>query len=101
MINVIGGLAAQVIGLFGQRGKATQEAIQQRISNMERSWTDEFIVLIVFSPWAVAWFDPEHSKSWIDSVMENDVYAALCIGIISAVFGLGKLNGRAQQKGKK
>jgi len=91
------GLAAQVIGLFGQRGKATQEAIQARIANMERSWTDEFIVVIFFSPLVVMWFSPERANAWVENIDKMpEWYVAMVAGIVSAVFGLGKLNGRSK-----
>lgn len=97
MINVIGGLAGQLIGLFGAKGQAAQATIKERISHMERSYTDEFLVLFWFSTPVVAWFDPVRADQWIEAVFSNVQYSALLIGITASVFGLGKLNGRKSQ----
>tara|TARA_R110002020_G_C16234081_1_gene768628 strand:- start:931 stop:1245 length:315 start_codon:yes stop_codon:yes gene_type:complete len=87
-------LAAAVIGLFGERGKDTQERIQQRIGAMERTWTDEFIVVIFFAPLVVSWFSPERSNAWVANLEAMpEWYVYLLMAIVSAVFGLGKLKG--------
>jgi len=94
MINLAAGLLGQVIGLFGAKGKATQENIKTRVSAMERSWTDEFIAAVWFSPLLVAWFNPVLSDAWIASVTKNTEYFGMIVLITGAVFGLGKMNGR-------
>jgi len=87
-------LFGQVIGLFGQAGKAKQAALATIAENMPRSWTDEFIVIVWFSAPMVAWFDAEAAQNWIAAVSGNGDYFALLTGITAAVFGLGKINGR-------
>jgi hypothetical protein len=85
-------LAGDVVGIFSANGKAKAEATAQRIQSMGRSWTDEFIVLVFFSPIIVSWFSPTRAAEYysaFDSMPEW--YAALIIGITAAVFGLGKL----------
>ena len=95
MVNLLGGLVGQVIGLFGAKGKARQQAISNRISAMERSLTDEFIAVVWFSPMVVCWFSPERATAWIDAVTKNNPeYFAMLAAITAAVFGLGKINGR-------
>ena len=85
-------LFGQVIGIFGARGKANQEALKAVAENMPRSWTDEVIVVVWFSPLLVAWFNEQAAMNWITAVFANGEYSALLIGITAAVFGLGKLN---------
>jgi hypothetical protein len=94
MINVIGGLLGQIIGLFGQRGQAAKENLQARISNAQRSWTDEVIALVWFSPLLVAWFSKPKAQAWIETVTADSEYYGMLVAITAAVFGLGKLNGR-------
>ena len=94
MINLAAGVLGQVIGLFGAKGKAAQEQLKARVSMMERSWTDEFIAVVWFSPVIVAWFSPAKSEAWITALTVNQDYFGLLVGITAAVFGLGKLNGR-------
>ena len=94
MLNLAAGLVGQVIGLFGEKGKAQQEALKERVSNMQRSLTDEFIAAIWFSPVVMAWFDPARADAWIAAVFSNQEYSALLIAITAAVFGLGKINGK-------
>jgi len=92
IINLLG----QAIGLFGAKGEAKQEALAVRVSGMERSWTDEFIAVVWFSPLVVAWFNPARADAWIASVTGNLEYFGMLAGITMAVFGIGKLNGRKQ-----
>ena len=92
--SLVANLLGQVVGLFGQKGKAAQDALAARVSNMERSWTDEFITAVWFSPLLVSWVNPEKANEWIATVFANKEYSALLMGITAAVFGLGKLNGR-------
>jgi hypothetical protein len=95
IVNAIGSLLGSVIGLVGDWGKGKQEAINARISSMERSWTDEVIVVTIFSPLWVGWFSEERAVAWLNMVDGMpDWYTAMLFGVISAVFGLGKLNGR-------
>ena len=55
IVNLVGQVLGQIIGLFGERGKAAQNEVNARLANMERSWTDEFIVVVLFSPLVVGW----------------------------------------------
>ena len=84
-------LIGQVIGLFGKKGEAAQAQLKTRIESMDRTWTDEILVVVWFTPVVVAWFDAERSQEWIAGVFSNPEYSALLIGITAAVFGLGKL----------
>jgi len=90
LVNLVG----QVIGIFGAKGKAAQENLATRVNAMERSWTDEFITLVWFSPVLVSWFNPERANAWIVTVTGNTEYFGMLAGITAAVFGLGKINGR-------
>ena len=95
MINLAAEILGQVIGLFGDKGKATQESLKARVENMQRSWTDEFITAFWFLPMLVGWFNPEAAATWIRMVFSTSPeYSGLLIGITVAVFGLGKINGR-------
>lgn len=93
--SLIAGVAGQLIGLFGERGKAAQETIRQRVSNMERSWTDEVIVVTIFSPLWVGWFSEERAIGWLGMVQGMpEWYTGMLWAVVGAVFGLGKLHGR-------
>jgi len=95
LANLTVGVIGQVIGLFGAKGKAQQEALKARVESMQRSGTDEIIAAVWFSPAIVAWFDPERAELWITNIFNTSPeYTALLIGITAAVFGLGKINGR-------
>ncbi len=94
IVSMLGGLAGQVIGLFGQKGKASQENIKARMDNMKRSWTDEFIAVYWFSPSIMAWFNPEKAELMITVMMSNTEMVAIQVAITAAVFGLGKVKGR-------
>ena len=87
-------LLSSALGIFGQKGKAAQERITTRISAMERSWTDEVIAAVWFSPLIVSWFSPDRATSWIQTVTQDAEYYGMLVGITAAVFGLGKMNGR-------
>jgi len=94
IVSAIGNLLGQVIGLFGERGKAKQASLDARVANLARSWTDEFITVVWFSPLIVAWFSPERSDAWIASITGQVEYFGMLSAITAAVFGLGKINGR-------
>jgi len=95
VVNLIGKLLGGVLGLAGQWGKGKQEQINARISAMERSWTDEVIVVTMFSPLWVGWISESRAEAWIMMVDGMpEWYVGMLFGIVSAVFGLGKLNGR-------
>ena len=86
------GLAGNVIGIFSENGKAKAAETASRIESMGRSWTDEFIVIVFFSPIIVNWFAPERATAWFASLdTAPEWYTALVIGITAAVFGLGKI----------
>jgi len=61
---------------------------------MKRSWTDEIIALVWFSPMMVAWISPDNAKAWIGTVTADPEYYGMLVLITAAVFGLGKINGR-------
>ncbi len=94
IVNAAAGLIGQVIGLFGSKGRATQEQLKARVESMGRSWTDEFITIVWFSPLVAAWVSPEAAAAWIEAVTSDVEYFAMVGAITAAVFGLGKLNGR-------
>ena len=99
MINLIGGLAGQLIGLFGQQGRDAQANIKTRLAQMERSYTDEVIVAYWFGPTLVAifgWAEPLVNQQIM--VSANGEIFAIQAAITAAVFGLGKMNGRNQNK---
>ena len=91
-INLVG----QVIGLFGAKGKATQEDIKARVANMERSWTDEFIAVYWFGPDFIGWFDPAWALQIKAGQVAEPEVLAIQVAITAAVFGLGKLNGKSK-----
>jgi len=88
-------LLGQVVGVFGERGKARQEWLVERASALQRSGTDEIITVVWFSPAVVAWFSPDRANAWIDTILGgNPEYVYIVSAITAAVFGLGKVNGR-------
>ena len=91
-INLVG----QVIGLFGAKGKATQEDIKARVANMERSWTDEFIAVYWFGPDIIGWFNPDWALAIKTTQVAEPEVLAIQLAITAAVFGLGKLNGKSK-----
>lgn len=91
IINGALGLVGQVIGLFGAKGQRTQEQMKARLDAMGRSWTDEFIAVVWFSPLIVAWVSPERAQSWIDTITSQNDYFAMLVAITLAVFGIGKI----------
>ncbi len=95
LVKLLGSLLGSLIGLAGDWGKNKQAALMTRLSNMQRSWTDEFITVVYFSPLLVAWFAPERAGAWVQMVQSlPQEYNAVLAGITAAVFGLGKINGR-------
>jgi len=86
-------LLGQVIGLFGEKGKAAKADVQARVSAMSRSWTDEFLVVVWFSPIAVMWLSPEKANAYIANLTAMpEWYVGILYLITGAVFGLGKLH---------
>lgn len=99
MINLLGGLAGQIIGLFGERGRANQAVIKERLAQMERSYTDEVIIAYWFGPTIVSifgWAAPLINQKGM--ITENTEIFAVQTALTAAVFGLGKMNGRNQNK---
>jgi hypothetical protein len=95
IVNMIGKLLGSALGLVGSWGKAKQEAVNARISSMERSWTDEVIVVTVFSPLWVGWFSEPRAQAWLSMVDSMpEWYTGMLFAVIGAVFGIGKMNGR-------
>lgn len=85
-------LLGQVLSLFGAKGKATAEDMKARVESMGRSWTDEFLVVVWFSPIAVMWFSPEKANAYITNLTAMpEWYVGILYLITGAVFGLGKL----------
>jgi len=94
LINVVAGLAGQIIGLFGTKGKAQQEALKVRVENMKRSWTDEILVMYWFGPSFIGWVNPAHGIEIQNAMFANTEIVSIQVALTAAVFGLGKLNGR-------
>jgi len=94
IVNIAAKLLGSVIGIWGEKGKAKQEALATRVEAMKRSWTDEFIAVYWFSPSIVSWFDPDKATAMITSMTSNEQFFGVQIGITLAVFGIGKLNGK-------
>ena len=92
--NILGGLAGQVIGLFGAKGKAQQQNIQTRMALMQRTWVDELLVVFWFAPSIVSWVSPEKADAMITSMMGNSELTLMQGAITAAVFGLGKVSGK-------
>jgi len=85
-------ILSQVIGLFGEKGKAAKADVQARVAAMGRSWTDEFLVVIWFSPIVMLWISPERATSYITNLTAMpEWYVGIIYLITGAVFGLGKL----------
>ena len=98
LANVIGGLVGQVISVFGDWGKGNQEVINRRVAMMERSGTDEIIVITIFSPLWVGWFSEAKATAWLAMVDGMpEWYTGMLWAVTGAVFGLGKLNGRRKK----
>ena len=56
---------------------------------MQYSWKDEFITVVMFSPLVVAWFDKDRALSWVDFVSSlPHAYWYMLAGITFATFGL-------------
>ncbi len=88
-------LLGQGLGLLGNRGKAAQERMNVRVSAMERSWTDEFLVVVWFYDRILAVFDPAAAEAYLYAVSQAPVdHIAMQVAITGAVFGLGKVKGR-------
>ena len=61
------------------------EALRQS----QYSWKDEFITIIWFAPFIVAWFDQERAMQWIDFVSGMPTWYQFGVfGILAASFGL-------------
>ena len=75
MINVVAGLAGQILGLFGQKGRANQEALKARVANMKRSLTDEFLVVYWFGPSVLlGLFSPDHYSAYVAAITAQQAY---------------------------
>ena len=88
------GLAGQIIGLFGDRGKEKQALLKERAQNMQRTWVDEFLAVYWFSPNIVGFFSEARAQVMIDTMTRSTDVLAIQIGITAAVFGLNKLAGK-------
>ena len=95
LAKLLASTLGSLIGIFGEWGKSRQERLNARISMMERSWTDEVIVVTFFAPLWIAWIDPQQSQSWIAFIDGTPGwYQQLLFAVTAAVFGLGKAIGR-------
>jgi hypothetical protein len=93
------GLLGQIIGIFGEKGKAKQEALATFSANMQRSLVDEFLIVYWFLPSFLDWFGyGQPLASQIAMIDADGFLFEAQITISASVFGLGKLVGR---KGKK
>ena len=97
IFNVLGGLAGQIIGMFGKSGEARQDAIKARIDSMQRTWSDEILIVYWFAPSVRAWWDPEGGTAMIEAMTSSEQFFGIQVAITAAVFGLGKLNGKASK----
>ena len=89
------GLIGQVIGLFGERGKAKQQALTAVAQNFQRTWVDELIVLYWFFPSVLAYLGyTESLDTQIEMLSSSGPLMEIQIGISAAVFGLNKLSGK-------
>jgi len=94
IVSLLGNLAGQVIGLMGKKGAAKQAEIAERMQQMERSWTDEVLVVYWFSPSMIGWISPAKADAIITVMFSNPEMVTIQAAITAAVFGLGKVNGR-------
>lgn len=89
------GLLGQVIGLFGERGKAKQEALREVAQNFQRTWVDELIVIYWFAPSVASYFGAGQAlANQIAMLDASGPLMEIQIGISAAVFGLNKLSGK-------
>lgn len=86
------GLLGQVIGLFGEAGKAKQEALREVAANFQRTWVDEIVVLYWFAPTVLSWFGILKPLYSLETMAPELMQIQL--GITAAIFGLNKLGGR-------
>lgn len=95
LINGLIGLAGQIVGLFGKRGAAKQEALKAVASNMQRTYVDELIVLYWFLPTvlAIAGF-PDTLERQQAMIADGSLLFEVQLGISAAVFGLNKIAGK-------
>ena len=85
-------LAGQLIGVFGERGRAAAADLEARRVAMDRTWTDEFIVLFWFGPTLLSWFGYTTAiDEQIRSIANAPELTGIQVAITAAVFGLGKL----------
>jgi hypothetical protein len=93
--SAVVGLVGQVIGIFGKKGEARQEALKNVASNMHRTWTDEFITLYWFGPTMAAFFGYSHALVQQQAMIaDNSFLFQAQLGITAAVFGLSKIVGK-------
>ena len=77
------------IALARQKVQVEGDYDSQALQQMQFSWKDEFITLILFSPLAVAWIDTPRAMEWVGFVEELPLfYQALLFGIVASTFGL-------------
>ena len=89
------GILGQVVGIFGAKGKAKQDALSHVASNMHRTWTDEVLALYWFGPSMASFFGYDHALIQQQLMIgDNSFLFQAQLGISAAVFGLSKLVGK-------
>jgi hypothetical protein len=91
---VKGGLAllGQLIGIFGEQGKAKAKALETLAANMARTWVDEIIALYWFGPSLLDYMGITGPLiRQMAMIGDGSMLFQTQVGITAAVFGLGKL----------
>lgn len=61
----------------------------QAMLQKDKTYVDEILFLIIYSPLIVAWFYPEKALAWVQFVSDLPVYyQTMMIGILISTFGL-------------
>lgn len=74
---------------FMAQAKAEADWDQTALTQAQYSWKDEFILVVIYSPLIVAWFDPQRAQAWVDWVTQLPTwYQLFMAGILCASYGL-------------
>jgi hypothetical protein len=85
-------LASSLLGMIGAKGERAKESLENARDSMERSWTDEVLVVYWFGPTIVAMFGYTSSlEAQTAAIAEFSPLFQVQIAITAAIFGLGKL----------
>ncbi|QDP66040.1 MAG: hypothetical protein Unbinned4336contig1000_5 [Prokaryotic dsDNA virus sp.] len=99
-ITAIGGLVKSWLDRKAKEQVAKADAYAQRknieatydniaLQNMKFSMKDEFLLVIIWAPIVLAWFDEERASAWVAFIGELPVYyQVLLFGTVASVFGL-------------